>query len=112
MPVSALSFLRVYQKEKRFITDYRKKNGISVPGHKTFPSKNKVPCSIPAESHIFIIKQIASLCHSCSWHVAPVMWHHCVVTGRLKNGFFNASTGKNLYNKKLARNLGPSNQPL
>ena len=32
MPISALSFLE----RKRFITDYRQKNGISVPGHKNF----------------------------------------------------------------------------
>ena len=32
MPISALNFLE----RKRFITDNRKKNGISVPGHKNF----------------------------------------------------------------------------
>ena len=30
----------------------------------------------------FLNKFISSLWHSCSWHVAPVMWHLCLVAGR------------------------------
>ena len=123
MPISALSFL----KRKRFITDYRKKNGISVPGHKNFFSeeiKMKICvsdgfeqgtlCVLGTRDNLYTTRSTDANCVNflnkfllCVIR-APGMWHLCVVTGRL----FNASNNKNLYlTKKLARNLRPSNQP-
>ena len=112
MPISALSFLE----GKRFITDYRKKNGISVPGHKNFffeEMKMKICVSAGFEhGTLCVLGTHDNRYTTGSTDVRRVnvlnkflfcviralgMWHLCVVTGRL---FQCVHEQKYIFNKK------------